>query len=58
MPHAIQIPQTGGPKVPHWAPVEVDEPGSGLPAPGGGGGMNGSVCRVMMGVAGLAALEV
>jgi len=29
MPHAIQIRQTGGPKVLHWAPIEVVEPGSG-----------------------------
>jgi NADPH2:quinone reductase len=29
MPHAIQIRQTGGPRVLNWTPIEVGEPGSG-----------------------------
>jgi 2-iminobutanoate/2-iminopropanoate deaminase len=29
MPHAIQIPQTGGPEILNWTPIEVGEPGSG-----------------------------
>ena len=29
MPHAIQLRQTGRPKVLNWTAVDVDEPGSG-----------------------------
>ena len=29
MPHAMQIPQTGGPEVLNWTAVDVGEPGSG-----------------------------
>ena len=29
MPHAMQIPQTGGPEVLNWTAVDVAEPGSG-----------------------------
>jgi NADPH2:quinone reductase len=33
MPHAIQIPQTGGPEVLNWTAVDVGEPGTGQVRP-------------------------